>query len=258
MNYLSIDFGNCVGCGLCVNDCVNNYLKLTTEITGKKIVTVQERGHCLKCGHCMAICPQNAIIVNGILENTYNDDLLALMALKRTVRKYSKKSEIPKDSIDKILFAGQTAPTDRNRKSSRICLLKESLPIVYEKALDFLVVEVQKTGTINPLYAPTMKLNKKRDEILWNAEYLVLLIGSSKNMIDSAISAERMQLEACKLGIGTAYRGDISKAINGVDELRSLLEMKSNEEVLISFAMGMTDLKYYKTAVKTNHKVIYK
>lgn len=180
------------------------------------------------------------------------------MSQKRTVRKYIKGCEIPKEVLDKILFASQTAPTDRNRKSSKIVLVKKMLSIVYNKALDYLVAEVQRTGTINPLYVPTMRLNNTRDEILWNAEYLVLFVGSHQSVIDSSISAERMQLEAHKLGVGSAYRGDMLKAINNTRELRDLLEIKKNEDVLVAFAMGITGLKYQRAAVKHNHKVLYK
>lgn len=259
MNARTIDYNKCIGCGLCVSDCVNQYLRFDTDDSGKKKISVQKRGRCLNCGHCNAICPQNAISGGDIEDNKNKDDiLLSLMSKKRTVRKFIKNSAIPKDCLDKILFAAQTAPTDRNRKSSRIIFIKELLPVVYNKALDYLVDEVKKTGTINPLYVPTMRLNDNRNEVLWNAEYLVLFIGSPNNTIDSAIAAERMQLEAFQLGVGTAYRGDMLKAINNQNELRDILEIRKNEEVLVAFAMGTTEIKYQRGAVKNNHKLIFK
>ena len=253
-----IDTDKCIGCGKCVSDCINQYLVLTEDANGRRVASFKERGRCLECGHCNAICPRRAITGGkGEFECDEKDSLLSLMASKRTVRHYVKDSYIDQDILDKIVTAGQSAPTDRNRKSARVLLIKDILPKVYNIALDYLVAEVKKNGTINPLYVPTMNLDSKRDEVLWNAEYLVAYVGLPASLIDASISAERMQLEAANLGVGTAYRGDMTTAINNVDELRELLRIKNNEEVLITFSMGKTNLKYLSPAIKFNRKVEY-
>jgi nitroreductase len=179
------------------------------------------------------------------------------MARKRTTRKFIKGAIIDSKILDKIILAGHSAPTDRNRKSARMIFIKDLLPTVYNKALDYLVAEVEKSGTINPLYVPTMALNTKREVVLWNAEYLVVFAGLPANIIDASIASERMQLEASQYNVGTAYRGDMKKALNEVPELRELLQLRSNEEVLVTFAMGMTPLKYNLPAVKVNRSVSY-
>ena len=254
-----IDSAKCIGCGKCVNDCINRYLELVENVDGKKKASFKVNGRCIECGHCNAICPQGAIEGgNVVTEIDKNDTLLRLMATKRSVRQYDKRHEIEQEVLDKIILAGQSAPTDRNRKSARILLIKQSLPEIYNKALDWLVEEVERTGRINPLYVPTMALNAKRDEVLWNAEYLVAFVGLSSSMIDAAIAAERMQLEASSLGVGTCYRGDMKNAFNNVEELREILGIRKNEECLVTFAMGYTPLHYVKPAIKCNRKVEYR
>lgn len=253
-----IDTEKCIGCGKCVNDCINQYLILIEDENGKKKASFKGRGRCLECGHCNAICPQGAISGGKIEDlDSCEDALLTLMGTKRTVRCYIKGGVISSEQLDRIVLAGHSAPTDRNRKSARILLIKDILPKVYNTALDYLVAEVQKTGTINPLYVPTMNLDSKREEVLWNAEYLVAFVGLHSSLIDASISAERMQLEAASLGIGTAYRGDMKTAINNVSELRELLGIRSNEEVLITFTMGKTNFTYLRPAIKKNRKVEY-
>lgn len=246
----------CIGCGKCVSDCINQYLILTEDDNGKRKAAFKERGRCLECGHCNAICPQRAISGGKIEElQGIDDTLLNMMATKRTVRHYIKGAVISQDKLERIILAGHSAPTDRNRKSARIILIKEELPVIYNKALDYLVEEVEKTGRINPLYVPTMELNSKRDEILWNAEYLVAFVGLPASLTDAAIASERMQLEAWHLGVGSGYRGDMKNAFNHVGELREMLGIKNNEECLVTFAMGMTHLKYLSPAIKDNRKV---
>ncbi len=254
-----IDTSKCIGCGKCVKDCINQYLVLDKDADGKKKAAFKERGRCLECGHCNAICPQGAISggkIDGLLDQ--EDDLLYLMTTKRTVRHYIKGSIIPQNKLDKVIQAGQSAPTDRNRKSARMILIKQNLPKIYNRALDYLVEEVEKTGRINPLYVPTMELNSKRDEVLWDAEYLVAFIGLPASIIDASIASERMMLEAHSLGIGTGYRGDMKNAINQVEELREELGVKKNEECLVTFAMGLSNIKYLRPAIKQNRKVEFR
>lgn len=253
-----IDSAKCIGCGKCVNDCINQYLILVEDADGKKHAAFKERGRCLECGHCNAICPQNAIEGGAAITDFEGDELLQLMASKRSVRHYDKKREIEQSVLDKIILAGQSAPTDRNRKTIRLILIKQDLPQIYNRALDWLVAEVEKTGPINPIYAPTMALNAKRNEVLWNAEYLVAIVGLPANVTDAAIAAERMQLEAWKQGVGSCYRGDMKNAINNVDELREELGIKKNEECLVTFAMGHTPLRYCRPAMKQLKKVEYR
>jgi len=251
----TIDEAKCIGCGRCVADCVTHYLVMSEDEAGKKIPVFNKRSRCIDCGHCNAICPQSAIGGgNPIFEVDKNDTLLRIMAYKRSVRHFKKGSQIGEETLNKIILGAQTAPTEKNRKSARILLIKDSLPQVYAMALDYLLSYVRESGSINPLYAPTMEMQANSDEILNNAEYLVAYVGNPSAIIDAAISAERMQLVASSLGVGSLYRG----AINNSAALKELLGMRLNEEALVTFALGETDLRYNKPAIKCNRKVEYR
>lgn len=250
-----IDTEKCIGCGKCVKDCVTQYLIISEDHKA----TFRERGRCIDCGHCNTICPQGAIS-GGKIETLdgCEDDLLRMMATKRTVRHYIKGSTISQQQLDSIILAGQSAPTEKNRKSARMLLIKEDLKAVYNIALDWLVAEVQRTGPINPNYAQTIAMDKNREDVLWNAEYLVAFVGLPASRTDASIASERMQLEAWSLAVGSGYRGDMKDAINHSEELRNKLGIKNNEECLVTFAMGLTSLKYLRPVIKNNRKVEFR
>lgn len=256
MNKRIINTQRCIGCGKCVRDCITQYLQLVEDEKGLLKASFKERGRCIDCGHCNTICPQTAIIGGKIVElDGCKDKLLRMMATKRTIRHYIKDSTIPQHKLDYIILAGQSAPTEKNRKSARIILIKDSLKDIYYKALDWMMAEVERTGPINPNYAQTVLMDKNRDEVLWNAEYLVAFVGLPESRTDASIASERMQIEAWSLNVGTGYRGDMKDAINHSEELREKLGIRNKEECLVTFAMGMTSLKYLRPAIKINRKV---
>lgn len=255
----NIDYNKCIGCGMCVSDCVTHYLIMPTDETQEKKPILNPQSRCMDCGHCNAICSQDAISGGkAICEIDENNPLLKLMAYKRSVRHYKRGSHLSEEKLNAILFAGQTAPTGNNRKSARILLIKDTLPQVYGLALDYLESSMQDAGILGIFYAQTKEMAANRDIILNNAEYLVVFVGTPSTVIDAAISAERMQLAAYQYGVGSVYRGDMKLAINNSEPLREMLGIRPNESALLTFSMGETSIKYNKPAVKFNRKVEYR
>ena len=73
---IEIDEDKCIGCGLCVQDCIAGNLKVEN---GKAEVL----GSCLQCGHCVAVCAQNAVQIPefdmvDVTDDTVEDHLIEL------------------------------------------------------------------------------------------------------------------------------------------------------------------------------------
>ncbi|MBQ9765490.1 MAG: nitroreductase family protein [Lachnospiraceae bacterium] len=256
---MKIDYDKCIGCHQCIEDCLTHYLGLdevaSSDTFNKPII--MEKRRCISCGHCMAICPVEAIEFEDNQFIPIDDDaILKLFGKKRTVRRYKKGAKIDNDILDKIIIAAQSAPAPPYRKT-RIIIIEEKLEEIYNKALDYLVSIVEKDGSINPMYATTMELHKKRDEVLWNAQYLVMIVGGVGTEEDGVIAAERMQIMAEALGVGTAYRGDMKMAINAESEIRDMVGLKKRESVLTAFAMGIPDFNFFREAIKKNKTVTF-
>ncbi|MHA1273609.1 MAG: 4Fe-4S dicluster domain-containing protein [Promethearchaeota archaeon] len=58
---LSIDQEKCIGCGLCVNYCPTDVIRLDEEIKKAFIAYIED---CMTCYNCELECPQGAIEVH--------------------------------------------------------------------------------------------------------------------------------------------------------------------------------------------------
>lgn len=242
----------CDQCGQdywCQKDCVTGYIEIENGYPRFKA-----RGRCIQCNHCVAVCPRGAIQEDS-QPGGEAGGLLRLFAEKRTVRFYDGTQSIPETAIEQILAAAQTAPTEKNRSTVKIYLIKDRLPEVYLRAVDFMKDVVEKAGTLHPQYHLIMELYKNRGPILWNAEYLVLTVGSPGFFADAVIAAERMQLMAQTLGVGTAYNGNVSYAVNGDGGLKELIGISQSEQVHAAFAMGIPEVRYCRPVYKNNKKI---
>ena len=59
---VKIDYSQCNHCGLCVNVCKDLTLIIKDE---KVIINSKPLFGCIGCGQCVAICPNDAISLNG-------------------------------------------------------------------------------------------------------------------------------------------------------------------------------------------------
>jgi nitroreductase len=252
-----IDAEKCNACNgrfLCVNDCVTSYIE-ERQVNGKAVAAFKERGACINCGHCNALCPNDAVVCET--DFSEKNDFLCFLASKRTTRNYNKEKEITKEELNQIICAAQSAPSERNRATVRICMVKKKLKEVYLEALNVLKEYVDSVGDRHPQYKYISELYEKKTPIFWGAEYAVLIVGKSKYVVDATLVAERMQLMAYSLGIASGYNENLEYAKNTSDKLKEMLEIKNEESVLVSFALGYSELEYRKPYVGINRKVTY-
>ena len=92
---MALEPGKCIACGLCVNVCPNQVIKLTSEKdeNNKKVLKSYDMniGRCLLCGLCTEVCPTSALKLSQEFENaTYQREELLWDMIARS--KQSNKS----------------------------------------------------------------------------------------------------------------------------------------------------------------------
>ena len=263
MANMTVNKGNCIGCGLCVRDCLRNTIFMRE---GKAEIDVSG---CIKCGHCIAVCPQDAVTL-GSGENMQWDTgdsdakrgsapepeaFLDFLKFRRSIRQY-KKQEIEPEKLDMIIEAGRYSPTAGNRQQNRFIILKEKVEQVREASVKVL----KDAAEDNTIDLGTREIYRKswtrmyddyaegrRDGLFFNAPAVILIVSDENNHyaeIDGGIAASRMELQANALGLGVCYIGFLNTAMEFDGRIKEMAGLKEDEKLAVAFVTGYPDVEY--------------
>lgn len=257
----------CVGCGLCIRDCLRNTIFMRD---GKAEIDVSG---CIKCGHCIAVCPQDAVTLGSVENAKWNSDesgldrgsapdaeaFLDFLKFRRSIRQY-KKQEIESEKMEAIIEAGRYSPTAGNRQQNRFIILKENVEQVREASVKVLK-DAAEDHTID---LGTREIYRKswarmyddytagrRDRMFFDAPAVILIVSDESNHyaeIDGGIAASRMELQANALGLGVCYIGFLNTAMEFDGRIKELAGLKEGEKLAVAFVTGYPDVEYQRPA----------
>ncbi len=116
MTTIAVDSALCCGDALCVRACPAGCFRMKD---GKAAAVPMAEKTCIECGHCVAVCPKDAIALNGELppgtpeHRASFEDLAALLQTRRSIRNY-KEDPVPRAELERILDIARYAPTGKN------------------------------------------------------------------------------------------------------------------------------------------------
>ena len=267
MANMTVNKGKCIGCGLCVRDCLRNTIFIRE---GKAEIDVSG---CIKCGHCIAVCPQDAVSL-GSIENMQWDSggsgpkrgsapdpevFLNCLKFRRSIRQY-KKHEIEPEKMEAIIEAGGYSPTAGNRQKNRFIILKENIEQVRKAAIETLrhaAADESKDLGEREIYRKSWArmyddyAEGRRDGLFFNAPAVILIVSDENNHyaeIDGGIAASRMELQANALGLGVCYIGFLNTAMEFDGRIKEMAGLKEDEKLAVAFVTGYADVEYKRPA----------
>lgn len=261
----------CSGCGLCVNDCFTNDIELSGG-------AAQSKGRfCIECGHCFAICPENAITLEGfpssdIIDVNDNDRdnpdiLLRRMKTRRTIRSFTNDRVSPQD-LQKILDMGIYSPKAGNIQNVSYVVIEEHLPHVRKLAVESLygisnLTEEQKKIPNMIYYATKWKKMYENlnvpdapDLLFFDAPLAIVIFSPSS--INACIAAAHMESMVYALGLGMLYCGFMTIAVNSSPALKEFLTVKEGAAAQATLIIGHPAVRYQRSVPKKKPIVIYR
>lgn len=270
-----VDKEKCVGCKLCINDCLVRDMDL---VEGKaKINNIK----CFKCGHCIAICPKNAVYTdeyNMDEVKQYNkekfsideDNLLNFIKFRRSVRNFKKK-DVEKEKLLKIIEAGRFTQTASNSQDVSYIVIKEDIDKLKEMTLerlseigqgilDNLNEETRKYKTYAEMWIKMYedyKINPNcKDGLFFNAPAIVLVLSNSE--VNGTLASSNMELMTNALGLGTFFSGFFIRALQGNKKMMDFLGIDESKKVVTCMVIGYPNIKYLRTTPRKNPDISWK
>ncbi len=284
MYNVQIDKTLCIACGICGQICPRHIPEIVKQKDEKYTQISPERIHlCMECGHCVAVCPNNAISLNGMFADDYeplrtmdvdSNSLLTLMKQRRSVRKYKDK-RVPREIINKLVDAAQTAPTGSGSTTTGVIIVDdpEKLARLSELSYDmyeglikafknpvarFFIkrkVGIEKYSTLKDFVLPGMHWyikwyrEGKSNEILRDSPAIMLFHAPKHEPVGAEnclIAAFHVIMMAQTLGIGTCFNDLVPPVCNRMPEIRQLLGLDPGRNVYASVTLGYPKYSFKK------------
>lgn len=265
----------CIGCSLCVKDCIVRDIEL---VDGKANIN---NVACFKCGHCIAICPKNAVSTDDYdmdeVKNYNSDDfsidpdnLLNFIKFRRSIRHF-KKQDVEVEKLTKIIEAGRFTQTATNSQDVSYVVVKDKVEELKEMSLERLS-DMGKYMLAN-LTPETMKYKRYaqmwvrmyeefksnptgRDNLFFNAPAVILVV--SDNPINASLASSNMELMTNALGLGTFFSGFFTKAAEGNKKIMEFLGLNENQTIVTCMVVGYPSVKYQRTTPRKDAQISWK
>lgn len=249
----NIEFNHekCVGCGLCERDC---FCKAISIENGKAVMNAES---CGECGHCVAICPQNAVKMQGYdmseveslsgFNHLDAEGLLRSIRSRRSIRKF-KNTPIEQEKIDRIIEAGRYTPTGSNRQKVRYIIVEnpeENIEVEALKTINRIKPIIDFIGKWKKQAIDTSKFDMKKGFLFKSAPLAILVI--SDDPIDAGLASSNIATMAEALGLGVLYNGLFTTAVKANRNLKKQFSLKRKEKVYAAITLGYPNVKYQRT-----------
>ncbi len=276
---ISINVEKCIGCGICAQDCQCSDIKI---IEGKAQPLFKS---CLNCGHCIAVCPQNAVSIDGydmneVIDYSKNEfyvepeNVLNSIKYRRSIRQFMDKS-VEKEKLIKIIDAGRFTPSGGNRQPVSFVVVQDNMSELTKLTLDVLndIACSYEPNENDPLdsekkrYSVMWKMMHRQynkygnDKLFYNAPAIIIVL-SDKNLsfnpyVDGGVAASNMQTMADALNLGVCFNGFFTFASHDKN-IREFLNISDSKVVVTSLLLGYTNNKYYRTVPRKSAEVNWK
>ena len=187
------------------------------------------------------------------------NQILKAIAERRAVRSYETR-RVPKDIIQKIIEAGNQAPSAMNSQPWRFVIVedKEFHKKLTEAAVPKSKQRLELLKKVNPeRYQAIMKrYGELEDPIYYSAPVIIFVIGTGQFAdLSCPLACENMMLAAFSLGLGSCWV-HFGSLVTDNDEIKKELELTVDEKIYGPIIIGYTE-KFPETPPKKEPRIKY-
>lgn len=260
MATIVIDPEKCKQDGICIAACPFGIFVQTSD--GVPAVVDRAGELCISCGHCMAICPGEAITLNGVGPEDCDpvdkdlavtrDQVVQLFRSRRSIRSY-KDEPVDRGILKALLDVARWAPTAKNLQPVNWIVLQNRAEI---SQLAGMVVDWMRDKGIQPDVVKAY--DKGWDIIHRNAPCLLIAHASRqgvKPVEDCTIALTTIEAAAPAFGLGACWAGFFMTAAREHRPILDFLDLPRNHQVYGALMFGYPKYRYRRIPPREKPKV---
>jgi nitroreductase/NAD-dependent dihydropyrimidine dehydrogenase PreA subunit len=259
MPAIIVDATRCKKDGLCVEVCPQQNLEQQPGALPK--TRYGRDTNCLRCGHCMAVCPNDALLLEGTrrdelepLEPTRAanpEALRALMRSRRSVRLY-KDELVERSVIESMLDTARWAPSGKNVQplSYTVSSGKERMKEIAAEVIAHFRALVADRPDLALAWGASGLVkawDAGKDVILRGAPQLIAAHGPRENPVlmgSGTIALTQIELLAAAHGLGVCWAGFVQIAAASHAPVREALGLPAGDALAGALMLGKPRVKY--------------
>ncbi|KHD36621.1 ferredoxin [Clostridium acetobutylicum] len=252
MNLITVNHDKCVKCGICVNECPEQIIKMKENCP--EDICPQK---CIACGHCVAVCPKEAIdnvktpLINQKSSKKFSKLTPAeaenFLRSRRSIRSY-KKTSVPREKLMELVNIAHFAPTGGNLQSVSYIIIDDRN--ILNMAIELTAKELERDELLSKRYATYIRsyLSEGIDSILRGAPCLVLAtadVDFPRGRENSIFSLAYMELYAPTVGLGSCWAGVFEKiALRDNSPMLKLFNVPKGKKITGAVMVGYPKYNY--------------
>ncbi|MFZ5951313.1 MAG: nitroreductase family protein [Candidatus Rifleibacteriota bacterium] len=254
MNKIVIDENKCLKDGICSEVCPCRIF--VADETGLAKIDRIAEPTCVGCGHCVAICPGNAISLNGVdgrqlpavVENLTDVEAFSnLVKARRSIRSF-KSDVLPVEQLTRLLEITRFAPTAKNTQALSWLIVsgRENVLKLSQAVIDVFRADERMASMVQ-------SFDTGYDVIHRGAPQLVIAYGPEKykwGTFDAAIAMNTFELAARAADIGTCWGGFTTWSSTLDKSIGRSLGLSDEMSIFAVMMVGRANFRYRRVPLR--------
>ena len=252
-----VDAAKCSHCGCCSAGCVCGLIK--TKPDGEPYVEEAAEQLCVHCGHCAAVCPEEAVTLDGTdpasLEHIDTPPsascVESVVKTRRSIRNF-EPSAVDPALLKKAFSLAGYAPTAHNAR--QVCYTVINGRSKVQKLLDA-VVRLMEEHLLYPKH--TQNVRTGHDTLLRGAPCLILIHAPERLLseADCATAASYLELVLPSLNLGSCWAGMLIEAC--AYGLPKEIQLPEGHKLYAALMVGIPQVAYKRIPLRSSPEITW-
>ena len=218
------------------------------------------------CGHCLAICPMDAVELEGYGREDVTEyisgqevldpeELLQVIRSRRSVRRFQDRP-VEREKLERMIEAGRHSPTGGNAQRVSYIVMQDDMARCTDVLWEGVHAMAKKGGMESLIERYRVYRETGEDTLFYRAPAVIFLVAPGD--WDAGLAAANMEMMALAQGLGVMHCGYAVSACRVDPAVGSYLGLEKGQRVAVCMTVGYPAAAYQRTAPRKPASVSWK